>query len=49
MMSFPGDFSPEDRSCDSRKGGTQGGGWGHPKGENIWRQPSLGQPVEHTC
>ncbi len=34
MMSLPGEFSPEDRFCDSRRGGTWGGGWGHPKGEN---------------
>ncbi len=31
MMSLPGEFSFEG---DSRKGGTQGGGWGHPKGAN---------------
>ncbi len=34
MMSLPGEFSPVVRFCDSRKGGTRGGGWGHPKGEN---------------
>ncbi len=34
MMSLPGELSPGDRFCDSRKGGMRGGGWGHPKGEN---------------
>ncbi len=34
MMSLPREFSPKDGFCDSRKGGTRGGGWGHPKGEN---------------
>ncbi len=27
----------------SRKGGTQGGGWGHPKGENGVVQPCAGR------
>ncbi len=35
MRSLPGEFSPKDRFCVSSKGGTRGGGWGHPKGENV--------------
>ena len=33
MMSHPA-MSLEDRFCDSRKGGTRGGGWVHPEGAN---------------
>ena len=33
MMSHPA-MSLGDRFCDSRKGGTGGGGWVHPEGEN---------------
>ena len=33
MMSHPA-MSLGDRFCDSRKGGTGGGGWVHPKGAN---------------
>ncbi len=48
MMSL-GEFSPGDRFCVSRKGGTWGGGWVHPQGANgvsqAWiscRKPLLG-------
>ena len=33
MMSHPA-MSLGDRFCDSRKGGTGGGGWVHPEGAN---------------
>ena len=33
MMSHPA-MSLGDRFCDSRKGGTGGGGWVHPEGTN---------------
>ena len=33
MMSHPA-MSFGDRFCDSRKGGTRGGGWVHPEGAN---------------
>ena len=33
MMSHPA-MSLGDRFCNSRKGGTGGGGWVHPKGAN---------------
>ncbi len=36
------EFSPGDRFFDSRKGGTRGGGWVLPKGENGVVQPWAG-------
>ncbi len=33
------EFSPGDRFCMSRKGGTRGGEWVHPKVENGVVQP----------
>jgi len=40
MMSLPA-ISFGDRFCKSRKGGTGGGGWEHPKGANCMAVSSL--------
>ena len=40
MMSHPA-MSLEDRFCDSRKGGTGGGGWVHPEGANSMAMSGL--------
>ncbi len=41
MISLPGEFPFEDRFCNSRKGRTRGGGWGHPKGEMAPAKPCV--------
>ena len=40
MMSHPA-MSLGDRFCDSRKGGTRGGGWVHPEGANSMAMSGL--------
>ena len=40
MMSHPA-MSLGDRFCDSRKGGTGGGGWVHPEGANSMAMSGL--------
>ena len=40
MMSLPA-MTSRDRFCVSRKGGTEGGGWVHPKGANSMAASGL--------
>ena len=47
MMSHPA-MSLGDRLCVSRKGGTRGGGWVHPKGANSMAVSGLRAAVQRS-